>query len=451
MISPMRAVAYWPERSSKVKYTRIVSSAAVALAAALGLSACGGGVQPGATDAAGSGQATAWALTGGAEAAYRATFDAWNEEHADNQIAVEWFANDAFKEKIRTAVNTEQSPTLVQSWGGATVKDYATSGVITDLTDSTAELQERIFDSVLASGEVDGKLYAVPNNQTQPVLFFYNKDLFAEKGLEAPKTWEDFMKVVDAFAGTDVTPVALAGQSQWPYLMWIQYLTDRIGGPEVFQRVLDGEQDAWSDPAITQALETIQELVDKGAFGSSYGSIVADNMADTALVHTGKAAMVLQGAWVFSNFLTSDEEFVSAGKLGFAGFPTVEDGAGDPSNLVGNTSNFWALSSKSSASAQQTATDFLNEMNLSDEHVDELLAIGAVPPVKGIEDKIGASENSEYMSYVYESVKAAEHFQLSWDQALPSAQAQALLTNLSEIFLGQITPEQFVTNMNATL
>ena len=40
---------------------------------------------------------------------------------------------------------------------------------------------------------------------------------------------------------------------------------------------------------------------------------------------------------------------------------------------------------------------------------------------------------------------------MSWDQALPSAQAQELLTNLSQIFLLQITPEEFVEKMNATL
>jgi len=48
-------------------------------------------------------------------------------------------------------------------------------------------------------------------------------------------------------------------------------------------------------------------------------------------------------------------------------------------------------------------------------------------------------------------VKDAPHFQLSWDQALPSDQAQPLLDNLSRIFLGEITPEQFAEAMNATL
>jgi raffinose/stachyose/melibiose transport system substrate-binding protein len=45
----------------------------------------------------------------------------------------------------------------------------------------------------------------------------------------------------------------------------------------------------------------------------------------------------------------------------------------------------------------------------------------------------------------------APHFQLSWDQALAPAPAQALLTNLSQLFLKQITPQQFSANMNKTI
>ena len=80
-----------------------------------------------------------------------------------------------------------------------------------------------------------------------------------------------------------------------------------------------------------------------------------------------------------------------------------------------------------------------------------MLDAGSVPPITGLEDKIAASADAEYLDFAYTMVGDAPHFQLSWDQALPPQQATELLTNLSQIFLGQITPEQFVTAMNATL
>ena len=38
-------------------------------------------------------------------------------------------------------------------------------------------------------------------------------------------------------------------------MMWLEFLFDRIGGPEVFQAVFDGEKDAWSNPAVDQGAD----------------------------------------------------------------------------------------------------------------------------------------------------------------------------------------------------
>jgi raffinose/stachyose/melibiose transport system substrate-binding protein len=423
----------------------LVAMAAVISAAAL--AACGS--EPGGGER--DGGATAWALTGGSEAPFRASFDAWNEGHPDRQFSVEWYANDAYKEKIRTAVGSGNAPTLVFSWAGGTLADYAEGGRVTDLTADTSDVMDRVLPSVAESGVIDGRTYAVPNNQSQPVILYYNEQLLADAGVEPPTTWQELLDAVDALRDTGVTPLGLAGQSVWPELMYIQYLTDRIGGPEVFQRVLDGEPGAWSDPAILEATTRIRELVDAGAFGDGFASVTADGGADVALVHTGTAAMLLQGSWVYPTFVQDAPDFVADGDLGYTTFPLVEGGAGDPSNIVGNPSNFWSVSADAPAQSQETATDYLNEELFNDEHIDALLDNGTVPPVAGLEDRIAEHDDADYLGFVYGMVRDADHFQLSWDQALPPAQAQELLTNLSELFLGEITPEDFSSAMDATL
>lgn len=422
--------------------------AAVSVAAVL--AACGGGKQPGGPAAGGDGL-SAWALTGGTEDVFRAQFDAWNADHPDDEIAVEWFANDAYKEKIRTAVGAGNSPTLIYGWSGGTLADYVANDAVVDLGDAAAELDERLIPSVAANGEVDGTTYAVPNTHTQPVVMYYNQEVLDAAGVEVPTTYDELLDAVGTLKDEGTIPIALAGQSVWPELMWIQYLTDRIGGPEVFQAVLDGEEGAWSDPAIVEATTKIQELVDAGAFGDSFGSVNADQNADTALVHTGKAAFVLQGSWVYPNFLEAAPDLVESGGLGYTTFPTVEGGAGDPANIVGNPSNFWSVSADATPEAQEAAKEYISTEVLSDDVVDDLLEIGAVPPITGLEDKIAEQADSDHPSFVYGLVRDAPHFQLSWDQALPAAQSQALLDNLSQLFLGQIDPQQFSTAMDATL
>ena len=411
------------------------------------LAACGGS-KPGGAGGAG---ATAWVLTGGPEQTFRDSFDRWNKAHPDAQFSTEWFANDAYKEKIRTAVGAGNAPTLLYNWAGGTLADYVANRQVADITGSTAAAQSRIIPALLEAGKVEGNVYALPNNNTQPVLFYYSKPVFEEVGAEVPATWDDLMALIPKLKEAGYIPIAEAGASQWPYLMWIQYLTDRIGGPGVFRQIVAGEVNAWSDPAIVQALTKIQDMVKAGGLGDSYGSVDADSGADIALIHTGKAAMLLQGSWVYANFLTDAPEFMSAGKLGYATFPAVDGGKGDASNITGNPANYWSVSTSGDEAVQTTATDYLNEELHSEDYVKALVDAGTIPAALDAEAIIEASDNAEYLSFGYELVKNAENFQMSWDQALPPAQAQELLTNLSQVFLLRQTPEEFVEKMNATL
>ena len=121
-------------------------------------------------------------------------------------------------------------------------------------------------------------------------------------------------------------------------------------------------------------------------------------------------------------------------------------------DLTGNLSSYWQPSSKATDKQKDTFVNFIKEKNYSDTMVDAMLEQGQVPPVKGIEDKIAAADDgSGYYTWIYDSVKNAPNYQLSWDVALPSDQGQAVLNNLEQVFLKTMTPEQFVDAMNSTL
>lgn len=416
--------------------------AAVA-AATLALSACGSG---GPAEPKG---ATAWALTG-QEKTVQAAFDSWNAGTQDQQIKLEFFENDAYKQKIRTAIGSGDSPTMIWTWGGqGTLKDYVDSGKVVPLDES---LTEGFFPSIADNGRVNGELYAIPNNSVQPVVLYYNKDLFEQAGIDAPAaTWKELLEDVATLKSKGIAPFSMGGASKWPQLMWLEYLVDRIGGPEVFNAIQQNQPGAWSDPAVLQSIDMIQELVDAGAFIEGYESIATDSSADTALVYTGKAAMILQGAWAYADIKTAAPDFIAADKLGWADFPAVEGGTGKADSLVGNASNYWSISSDSSKEAQASAAAFLVKTNMDEQYMDGLLAGGGVPPVEGIEDKISAVENSEFLMDIYTMARDASSFTLSWDQAIAPAAASEMLTNLDKAFLGQIDAQQFADAMNKTI
>lgn len=423
---------------------------AIASAPLFALTACGSGGGRTAGGGGGGGL-SAWALTGGPEKVFRDTFAAWNKDNPEHKFAVQYFANDSYKQKIRTSVGSGNGPTLIYSWAGGTLKDYVASKDVVDITDKIPTLTKRALPAVLDVGKVDGKVYAVPINNSQPVLFYYNKKLFKQAGVEVPKTFGDLLAAVKTFKSKGILPIALAGQSQWPELMWIEYLVDRIGGPEPFNKAFEQKKGAWSDPAYKKAFGKLKELIDAGAFGDKFGSVVADNNADAALVYTDKAAMLLQGSWVYTTFTDDAAKWTKEGNLGWFDFPSVEGGTGDKSNVYGNPSNYFSISAKASKEDQDQAAKFLDKYNLSDTACQELIDMGLVPAVQNIESKLAASKDKDFLQYTYDQTKNAKSFQLSWDQALSDKQAQTVLTKLSAFFLGKASADDFISAMNGTI
>ncbi|GAP56391.1 uncharacterized ABC transporter extracellular-binding protein YurO [Arthrobacter sp. Hiyo6] len=334
------------------------------------------------------------------------------------------------------------------------LKSYVDAGQVADLTDfvkQNPDVTSRYLPAVLKNGEINGKTYALPNNNVQPVVLYFNKDVFAKIGAQPPKTWDELMALVPKFKAAGVAPFSLGGQSKWPDLMWLEYLVERIGGPETFANIAANKPNAWSDPAVADALTKIQQLVDAGGFINGFSSVAADSNADQALLYTGKAAMVLQGGWIYQGMKKDAADFVKNGKLGYTTFPTVSGGKGDPANVVGNPSNFWSISSKATDSQKKAALEYVKSGMFTEADTQALIASGAVPVINGIDSKLAASPDKDFLTYVYGMAKNAPNFTLSWDQALSPAQGDAMLSNLDQIFLKKITPEQFVTTMNATI
>jgi len=393
-----------------------------------------------------------WALTGGDEKAYQDAVTQYNQQHPASKITLQLFSNEPYKQKLLVAMGAGNPPDVFFNWGGGILKSYIDAGNVMDLTAEITKdptWKSRFFPSVLAAGTFGGKIYGVPINGMQPVVFYFNKKVFQDVGVQPPKTWSEMLAAIPKFKAKGKALLSVAGADRWTYLMYAEYLVDRLGGPQVFADIVAGKPDAWSNPAVLKASEMIQELVKQGAFEKGYPGVSYGSGQATALLYAGRAGMQLMGTWDFPNLLNGQPDFVAKGNLGWSAFPTVEGGKGSPADVVGNTSNLYSVTSKSTH--KQVALDFLKTAVLSEKNIDVLLQNGSVPPVTGLEAKIAKAPQSEWLSFVYNSAKNAPSFQLSWDQALPPAEADALLTNLDQLFLMKLTPKQFSDNMNKAM
>jgi raffinose/stachyose/melibiose transport system substrate-binding protein len=410
------------------------------------LTSCNFGV--GQQRAVGSGGATVWDIsTGEQQQLAKQVVDKFNSSHKGEEMTIQFFQNDPYKNKLRTAIGSGNPPDLFYGWGGGILQSYVDAGEVADISSSVDT--GRFFPAVMEGVTFDGKIYGVPRTGTQPVLFYYNKQIFDKYNLTPPQDWDELLGMVKTLNGQGVTPISLAGLNKWPGMMYEEYLVNRLGGPGPFKGVLNRESGAWSDPAFIEANTMIQDLVSMKAFPSDFSALNYDTGQSTQLLYSGKAAMQLMGSWDYQAILTNAPDFIESGNLGWFDFPEVEGGKGDPENVAGNLTNFYSLTEASDA--KKVATDFLNDKSANELLTDGLIKIGLVPPVKGIEAKLKSSDNSEWLLHVYNMAQNAPYYDLSWDQALPPQPAQSLLTNIDQIFLKQITPKQFSENMNQAM
>ncbi|WP_323511564.1 ABC transporter substrate-binding protein [Subtercola sp. RTI3] len=406
---------------------------------AIGLGACS-------SSAGGSGdkQIQLWMLQDQLDSAQKSAVDAFNAT-SDVKVVFNEIAYDGYQDKVRTAMGSNQAPDIFFNWSGGSIRDYVDAGKLLDLDDAVSKdssFKDAFVPSIFNVGQIDGKQYAIPMRGTQPVVMFYNKTVLSAAGIaDAPKTMDDVMSDIPKLTASGVTPFALAGAGSWTELMWLEYLVDRIGGPDVFKKIEGGDTSGWSDPAILKAATEIKTLVDAGAFGTNFASVNYGSGGSSTLLAEGRAGMQLMGTWEFATQLGENPDFAN-NDLGYAAFPSVSGGAGDPTNVVGNPSNYFSVNS--ATKYPDTAIAFLKTLSSAD-YTDALLKGGEVPTTTATAGKLATTPNPDFAQFQFDLVKNAPSFQLSWDQAISPTISGPLLTELQKLFNGQDTPEQFIS------
>ncbi|GAA1622715.1 extracellular solute-binding protein [Actinoplanes couchii] len=423
-------------------------------AAGAALAACGSSGPADISTGGKAGGASYWTLSGPpGESVRQGAVDRYNKANPDNQIKLNLFQNEAYKDKLKTAFGAGQQPTVVWGWGGGGLKSYVEAGQVDDLTDwfaQNAPVKDRLFPSSFGPATINGKIYAMPAETVQPIVLFYNKEVFDQLKVSPPQSWGEIMDLVPKFNAAKIAPFSLGGQSRWTNMMWLEFLFDRIGGQSVFGDIFEGKANAWSNPAAIDALTKTQELIKANGFVNGFNSITADSNADQALLYRGKAAMMLHGSWSYGIQLAEGGKFVKDGKLGYMNFPGVDGGKGDPNDTVGNAGQYLSISSNATPEAKETAKKFFSSL-LDDTEQADWIKTGGVPIIKGADAKLAASPDADFLKFVYGVASNAKVFAQSWDQALSPTAAETLLDNIAKLFTQSIGPQQFADNMNAVI
>ncbi|MFJ2946622.1 ABC transporter substrate-binding protein [Streptomyces sp. NPDC087226] len=354
---------------------------------------------------------------------------------------------DAYEAELGAALDGDAGgPDLVFHWGSGSIRTAAEEYRVTDLHDlmlDRPELGRSFLPAALTGGHVNERPYGVPVRGTRPVLLFYDRTLFADLGLRPPADWTTLRRAVARLTKAGVTPFALAGADPSAELMWLAYLVERLGGPEVFGRIQAGDYTQWDHPAVLRAAREVTSLAEDGAFGDDFADVSATGGSATARFARGRAAMHLMDSREHAALVDRFPAF-ARGQLGWLPFPAVEGGKGDPKNLIGTPAGY--LSAGDLTGGRGEVLDFLEEFS-TPEHTDALLAAGEVPVTVAAARRLGASPHPEFTRFQYELVRDAPVFTLNWEQAVHPVWRAALRGEVADLFSGRSTPRGFVRNL----
>ncbi|WP_335589178.1 extracellular solute-binding protein [Frondihabitans sp. 762G35] len=277
--------------------TQILGAALIA-AGMIGITACSGGAGAGSTTA--KGPITVWYSNNEQEVAWgKQMVAAWNAAHPDEKVTGQEIpAGKTSEEVIGASITAGNSPCLVYNTAPSAVGQWVKQGGMVDLSKfsgGAGYIESRSGAQADQYKDADGGYYQLPW-KSNPVMIFYNKDLFKKAGLdpENPKlsTYADFLATSKTLVDKGVAPNAIlpAPTSEFFQMSFDFYplYAAESGGKQL---VVDGKS-TFDDQAGLDAATFWRTLYqDKLAGQEKYQG---DAFAD------GKAAMAIVGPWAVS-------------------------------------------------------------------------------------------------------------------------------------------------------
>ena len=344
---------------------------------------------------------------------------------------------------IPNQLRTGEGLDLYQQWGAGELAAQVEAGYVMDLTDQVAAEAEAL-GGVVAPWQVDGQTYGLPYNFGVEG-FWYNKDLFAEAGIEAPPTTlDELYEAIDTLKAAGITPIAVGAGDGWPAAHYWYNFALKSCAPEVLQQ--SQTELVWDDPCFVEAGELLAEFIDSEPFQEGFLATSAQQGAGSSagMLATGEAAMELMGHWnpgVMGGILqeeTGDENATPPDFLGWFNFPGIEGAAGDPTAALGGGDGF-----SCTAWAPPECAELLAYIS-SEEVQTRFGETGAgVPVTPGSE----AGVEDENLQLVLAGLRDASYVQLWFDTAYGPTVGGALNDSIVQMFGGQGSPQDIVTAM----
>lgn len=344
---------------------------------------------------------------------YREAFEkAYKVKYPNATIEYKNTPGDKYFDLLKAQMASSSAADVVQ-FQSAQLPMFAKAGYIADLSD--IPLASQIDGAPKTQSTYGGKIYAIPFDLNTNGVW-YNRKLFADNNITVPKTWDELLQVADTFKAKGITPFASGFKDAWVASMTVGTFLPNDYGSDTFEKDVYTGAKKLNGPEVQATFNKLQQLVDKGFFGS--GALSNGWDLQRKEFEDGKAAMIIHGSYI-GGLVNSETKDKGGMETGFFALPNDK---GDPVLSV-TSGTLTGVNAKTKD--LQRAKDLVAAMHDSEAVIIRDKDAGVFPAVKGITIDYKEQGNKDFLAVV--------------GSAKSLIQGQYLPTSVSDTFSKMLT------------
>ena len=325
--------------------------------------------------------------------------DKFNEAHEDVTIKITAPADAGTVLKTRMAKN--DMPDIVMMGGDNNYTEVESAGMLVDLSnqDYISNIQDSYMQMVYdVNKDKEEKAYGVPY-ATNASGVIYNVDKFEELGLEIPKTWDEFIDVLDQIKDAGEQPLLMTYKDAWtslcpwnsmaPDLQPDGFTDDRKEGKTTF---------AGTHEEIVEKYLTLLDYAQDDFMGLTYDD------GNKAFAN-GDAVMIINGNWAINQYKNANADI----NVNMFALPASND---ESKNYVTSGVDVLMGVCKDSANEDMAKefVSFMMEPENAQTYIDDQFAFSAIKDVEqnnetvaGVKEDIANGKVANFPDHYYPS------------------------------------------------
>ncbi|MGM0873290.1 MAG: ABC transporter substrate-binding protein [Bacillota bacterium] len=336
---------------------------------------------------------------------YKGLIQEFEEKNPDIKIKLD--APPEAETVLKTRLTKNDMPDIMSIGGNATYGELGRAGVLHDFSESELlkTVQPSYNDMIgrLVGAEEEG-VYGLPY-ATNANTVIYNKQKFEELGLEVPKTWDEFIAILDKTKEAGEIPIYFTLKDAWTAMIPWNALAANIAGEDFAEKKNAGE---------ATFVESYDEVADKILTLTNYGH--KDNMGvaygdGNNAFASGKSVMYLQGNWAIPEIVKANPDV----ELGTFAMPVTNDPA--QNKLVSGVDVLLTINEDTENKEEAMKfIEFMMSKDASQRYIEEQKAFSAIEGVfqedlvfEGIKEKFETGAITSFPDHYYPAGMGTEN------------------------------------------